>query len=207
MKQFFLLLCCTGLLVDFSIMSAWADNTSELREQILSSMAKQPNKRFYFRQEKKLAMLQKPLISEGELLVDGSNGVIWDIRKPYVMRYVITDKQIREIDDQGERTIRTADNPVAAALTEAMKTAFSGDWNEKTSGVDITATGTRDSWQLQMLPRTNELKKMVVSIIVDGSSADSASDNSAVHVNAVRITESNGDTATIYLQPIAGGTR
>mgnify|MGYP003559016704 FL=1 len=93
-----------------------ADN-NQLREQILANLAKQSQKHFHFVQEKKLAMLDKPLMTEGELLLDKDNTVTWDIQKPYTLRYILTSDTIREIDAQGERALQTGQNPIAAAMT------------------------------------------------------------------------------------------
>jgi hypothetical protein len=185
----FLALLAISLL---SVLS-YADDT-HLRDQIMASLGKQTQKHFHFVQEKKLAILDKPLITEGELLLDKNNVVTWDIQKPYSLRYVLTPDTIREIDAQGERTLQTGQNPIAAALTQAMASTFSGQWQDKNELATIVATGTLDNWQLLITPQATELKPLIKTLSVTGSNGDIAS---------IVIAESNGDSTTIHLKPFS----
>ena len=179
---------------------------SHLRDQILDNLAKQPQKHFHFVQEKKLAMLDKPLITEGELLLEqnppnssnknsnnNSNTVTWDIQKPYTLRYILTPDTIREIDAQGERTLQIGQNPIAAAMTQAMTSTFSGQWKDNASLATITATGALSSWQLLITPQAAELQPLIKTLAVTG--------NEGI-ITSIVIAETNGDSTTIHLQPL-----
>lgn len=169
-----------------------ADNTA-LRDNILSQLAQQKNRHFHFVQEKKLAMLDKPLITEGELLLDDKQTVTWDIQKPFELRYVLTPTSIREIDAQGERNLQTGQNPLAAALTQAMTATFSGQWRDDNALATVTASGDQQQWQLQITPRSAELQTLIQSMTVDGQQKT---------INTVTILESNGDRAVIHLRTL-----
>jgi hypothetical protein len=173
--------------------AAHADDTA-LRNTVLSALAKQKNRHFHFVQEKKLAMLDKPLITEGELLLDEQQTVTWDIKKPFALRYVLTTTSIREIDAQGERTLQTGQNPLAAALTQAMTATFSGQWKEDSTLATITATGNKQQWQLHITPRASELQTLIQTMTVDGTQQT---------INTVTIVESNGDRAVIHLRTLS----
>lgn len=184
----------------FFCLSAMAHaDDNPLRDHVLASLAKQSQKHFYFVQEKKLAMLDKPLVTEGELLLDEnphnkSHTITWDIQKPYALRYVLTRDTIREIDAQGERTLQVGQNPIAAALTQAMTATFSGQWKDTDALANITATGTPTDWQLQIQPLAAELQPLIKTISVAG--------NEGI-ISSVVIAESNGDSTTIHLQLLA----
>jgi hypothetical protein len=187
------------LVLVFALLSALvhADN-KPLRDHVLASLAKQPQKHFYFVQEKKLAMLDKPLVTEGELLLsdnqqDKNHTVTWDIQKPYALRYVLTRDTIREIDAQGERTLQVGQNPIAAALTQAMTATFSGQWKDTDTLASIAATGTAADWQLQVTPLSAELQPLIKTIAVAGSEGI---------ISTVVISESNGDSTTIHLKTL-----
>lgn len=187
------LACCTVFLVLLAAPyhAASADDTA-LRDHVLSQLAKQKNRHFYFVQEKKLAVLDKPLITEGELLLDEQQTVTWDIQKPFALRYVLTPNSIREIDAQGERTLQTGQNPLAAALTQAMTATFSGEWRDDNTLAAVTATGDTQQWQLHITPRSAELKTLIQAMTVDGTQQE---------ITIVTILESNGDRAVIRLRP------
>ncbi len=164
-----------------------------LRAQVLQALASQPVKHFHFVQEKKLAVLNKPLITEGELTVNGNDAVHWQIQQPYQIRYDIEGDRIRETDAQGTRDIATGNNPLAAALNEAMAATFSGQWSAQEQIASVSALGIMGDWQLQIVPRNSELQKLVRSIVVHGSEN---------HMQDVFIAESNGDSTHIRLQPL-----
>lgn len=187
----FLIACSVWLiLIGLPCHAAHADDTA-LRNTILTTLAKQKNRHFYFVQEKKLAMLDKPLITEGELLLDDTQTVTWDIQKPFALRYVLTPNNIREIDAQGERSIQIGQNPLAAALTQAMTATFSGQWQDDSTLAAVTASGNTQQWQLQITPRSAELKTLIQAMTVDGTQQE---------ITTVTILESNGDRAVIHLR-------
>lgn len=190
-----LLACCTVFLILLAAPyhAAHADDTA-LRDSILSQLSKQKNRHFHFVQEKKLAVLDKPLITEGELLLDEQQTVTWDIQKPFALRYVLTPNSIREIDAQGERTLQTGQNPLATALTQAMTTTFSGQWRDNNTLASVTATGNTQQWQLHITPQSAELQPLIKTMVVNGEHGS---------ITTVTIAESNGDSTVIHLQTLA----
>jgi hypothetical protein len=196
MRMFMLLL--SGLLSIFFLSTIALADDAHLRDQILASLAKQPEKHFHFVQEKKLAMLDKPLITEGELLLaqntsNNSTTVTWDIQKPYTLRYILTADTIREIDAQGERTLQIGQNPIAAAMTQAMTATFSGQWQDNNALAHIVATGKFSAWQLLITPQAVELQPLIKTLSVTGREGVIAS---------IVIAESNGDSTSIHLQAL-----
>lgn len=183
----------------FTFLSALVNaDDKQLRDHVLASLAKQTHKHFYFVQEKKLAILDKPLVTEGELQLDENpqnktHTVTWDIQKPYALRYVLTRDTIREIDAQGERTLQVGQNPIAAALTQAMTSTFSGQWQDTDALANITASGTPADWQLQVTTLAAELQPLIKTISVTGAEGI---------ISSIVIAESNGDSTSIHLQPL-----
>lgn len=187
------------LLSSFLLSNMLYADDNYLRDQILAGLAKQPQKHFHFVQEKKLSMLDKPLVTEGELLLEQnpsskSSTVTWDIQKPYTLRYILTPDTIREIDAQGERTLQISQNPIAAAMTQAMSSTFSGQWQDNNSLASIVATGTLSDWQLLITPQAAELQPLIKTLAVTGKDGVIAS---------IVIAESNGDSTTIHLLPVS----
>jgi hypothetical protein len=169
-----------------------ADDTA-LKKAILQQLAKHTAQQFHFVQTKKIAVLEKPLITEGTLALDGNNTVIWDIQKPYALRYIITAETIREIDAQGEHTTAIGQNPIAAALTQAISSTLSGQWQDNNTLTTLVASGTMDAWVLHVTPKNTELQKLIQSLTVTGEQNN---------ISTIVIAESNGDNTTIHLQPL-----
>lgn len=188
------LLACLGAALCLAIPVQAYMTGDALREHILATLASQPLRGFHFVQEKKLAILSKPLISEGELRFSQNQTVIWDIHQPYALRYELSHEQVRESGPQGERVLPIGQNPVAAALAQVMAATFSGQWQHSGHLASVTATGEPGKWQLQITPHSEELQALVSSIVVNGHEG---------LIERIVITEKNGDTATIRLVPLA----
>lgn len=182
----FLIAIATG----FGLMQNSAADDLALRQSVLQHLAQQTQRRFHFVQEKHIAVLKKPLISEGELTLD-NNTVIWDIRKPFVTLYTLTPDAIREKTAQGEQIIPIGQNPLAAALTQAMTATLSGQWRDNNTQASIRASGQLQAWQLDITPTAPALQPLIRSMAVSGSNGN---------IQRIAITESNGDSTIIYLQ-------
>jgi len=178
-----------------------SDQKDPFTDQVLAALSDHVDKHFYFRQEKKLAILKNPLITDGELFLKESENpadamVIWDIQHPYKIRYELQQDNIKEIDNNidnennGGRIIPSSSNPLAAALTEAMIAAFSGHWENKENLAIVQAEGSMNDWTLNITPRSSELQKLIKHIVLKGSNN---------MVKQVNILEQNNDSTTIYL--------
>lgn len=180
----------TPILPFFIVLSFTAHADDALQQQVLEQLASSPDKHFSFRQEKKLAVLQQPLITEGELHIDPAHKITWDIRKPYVLRYELTPEYIREIGAEGEKLLKPGQNPIAAALTQTMAATLSGNWTDSHAQAHLQAEGSIAHWQLTITPTADALKPLITLIHVQGA---------AEYIERILITETNGDSTAIQL--------
>lgn len=169
---------------------AYADDA--LRDRILTELTQHPEKHFRFQQEKKLAVLTQALVTRGVLHTDQQQRIIWEIQEPYTLRYELTRDEIRETDTQGTRSIKPAQNPIAAALTTALSATFTGHWQEQNALTHIEASGNNTQWTLEITPLAEALKPILKSIVVEGSTHT---------IHRIHITETNGDSTDIQLSP------
>jgi hypothetical protein len=190
----FALFFILGLTLPFRVHADQAENSNPvLQARILQQLANQSQKKFHFLQEKKLAILSKPLVTEGELLLKENDTLIWDIQQPYAIRYELHPGLIKEMDANGERTMPTGSNPLAAALTQVMVAAFSGHWENRNDLAKVSAYGTETAWELEIIPYSIDLQKLIQGITVNGS-------NSNIH--QINILEINHDSTVIHLTAI-----
>ncbi|MDD5580846.1 MAG: outer membrane lipoprotein carrier protein LolA [Methylobacter sp.] len=133
--------------------------SADLLAEITSRLAKTPITHGNFQQEKRLKVLRKPLISTGVFTYHQSQGVIWKTLTPVPSMLVVSDSRL--LTAQGEQA-------VPAAFAKVFKAMLGGDLNRLTEDFSITGSDQKPSWQLQLKPKDELLKKIINTILLTG---------------------------------------
>ena len=131
----------------------------DLLTQITTRLAKTPITNGHFRQEKRLKILRKPLISTGIFTYDQSKGVIWKTLTPVPSLLLLNDTHLL----MGQK-----EQAVPAAFGKVFKAILSGDLNQLADGFSITGSDQKPAWQLELKPKDELLKKIISSIVLSG---------------------------------------
>ncbi len=132
-----------------------------------------------FRQEKRLKVLKKPLISAGTFTYHRSKGAIWKTLTPVPSLLLVNEAHL--LTHQGEQVMPVAFGRVFSAM-------LGGDLSRLTEGFDIAAgVNQKNSWQLQLKPKDEMLKKIITGIELTG-------DN---RLRLLEISEANGNFTRI----------
>jgi outer membrane lipoprotein-sorting protein len=144
------------LLFLLSFNYSYADDVlAKITERLAKTEITQGN----FRQEKRLKILRKPLISTGIFTYDQSKGVIWKTLTPVTSMLLLNDTHL--LTTQGEQA-------VPAAFGKVFKAMLGGDLNQLADGFSITGTDQKPAWQLELKPKDELLKKIISSIVLSG---------------------------------------
>jgi hypothetical protein len=144
------------LLFLLSFNYSYADDVlAKITERLSKTEITQGN----FRQEKRLKILRKPLISTGIFTYDQSKGVIWKTLTPVTSMLLLNDTHL--LTTQGEQA-------VPAAFGKVFKAMLGGDLNQLADGFSITGTDQKPAWQLELKPKDELLKKIISSIVLSG---------------------------------------
>ncbi len=127
--------------------------------EIAARLAKTPITQGDFRQQKQLKVLHKPLISTGSFTYDQSKGVIWKTLTPVVSLLLVNESKL--LTGQGEQA-------VPAAFGNVFKAMLGGDLAELADGFSVTGTDQKTSWQLELAPKDEMLKKIISAILLSG---------------------------------------
>jgi len=114
-----------------------------------------------FQQEKHLKFLRKPLISTGTFTYDQNKGVIWKTITPIPSILLVNDAHL--LIGEGEQALPPAFGRVFKAL-------LGGELNRLSEGFEIIGKEQKTSWQLQLTPKDELLKKAIKSITLSGDS-------------------------------------
>ena len=147
-----------------------------------------------FSQSKKIKVLKRPLKSSGELIFDRSIGVYWKLKAPFESTVVIDNSKLTSIDDEGKKiTIQAKEKPMLYGFTKIFLSIFSGNTDELKKHFEIYYGKQSDKWEIGLLPKSSELKKVLTKILLSGQKTT---------VSAIKLWESNGDLTDIHFSNI-----
>ena len=180
-----MILIKTLLLFLLSFNLSYAD---DVLAQITNRLAKTKITQGDFQQEKRLKILRKPLISAGSFTYHQSKGVIWKTLIPVPSLLLVNDAHL--LTTQGELA-------VPAAFGKVFKAMLGGDLNQLSDGFSISGSDQKTSWQIELKPKDEQLKKIISSIVLSG-------DN---ELRVLEIQEAGGNISQIKFDKITHPTQ
>jgi len=134
-------------------------HADDVLTQITARLAKTEITQGDFQQEKRLKVLRKPLQSTGTFTYHQSKGVIWKTLTPVASLLLVNDTRL--LTGQGEQA-------VPAAFGKVFKAMLGGDLEELSNGFSITGSDQKTSWQIELKPKDELLKKIISSFVLSG---------------------------------------
>jgi outer membrane lipoprotein-sorting protein len=134
-------------------------HADDVLAQITTRLAKTEITQGNFQQEKRLKILRKPLISSGTFTYHQSKGVIWKTLTP--VSSILLMNESRLLTAQGEQA-------VPAVFGDVFKALLGGDLNRLAESFSVTGSDQKPSWQLQLKPKDEVLKKIINTILLTG---------------------------------------
>jgi outer membrane lipoprotein-sorting protein len=134
-------------------------HADDVLTQITARLAKTEITQGDFQQEKRIKVLRKPLISTGTFAYHQSKGVIWKTLTPVASLLLVNDTRL--LTGQGEKA-------VPAAFGKVFKAMLGGDLEELSNGFSITGSDQKTSWQIELKPKDELVKKIISSFVLSG---------------------------------------
>ena len=107
-----------------------------------------------FTQVRTLAALSRPLKASGSLVLARDLGVIWSLRRPAVLTYVMGPKGLMVITADGRRERKSSrEAPVVAQLGRVFQSLIQGDLKGLEEYFTVTGKGTPQRWEVTLLPK------------------------------------------------------
>ena len=107
-----------------------------------------------FTQTRTLAALSRPLKASGSLVLARDQGVIWALKRPVAITYVMGPKGLMVVSADGRKDHRTArEAPMVAQLGQVFQALIQGDLKGLETYFTVTGSGTPERWELVLLPR------------------------------------------------------
>jgi len=162
---------------------------------VLAGMAKRDSAQTAFIEVSYRGMLDRPLITSGEMKWLGGDRLERDVEKPYRAVAKIGDGQM-SVERAGHpaQTMPISRAPQMGAILAGFRALLGGDTATLSRDFEVKAVGSPARWVLTLTPRASELEHRVRSIVIDGR-------NDAPR--CMTLNESDGDTTITLLGRMA----
>jgi hypothetical protein len=157
---------------------------------LLSRFAKSPGISARFHEEKHIAILQTPLVSEGTIHFAPPGRLARHTTRPIASTLLIADNRVQFGDATSKDSVDLGSNPVARAFVESFVMLLAGD----RAGLEryfamrfapAAGAGTHGPvWRLSLAPKTSPMNKVIKEISLVGE---------GLVVREMEVHESNGD--------------
>lgn len=164
----------------------------DLASQVKARLSDAPAQRGTFEQSKQVKGFKRPLSSSGTYVVTKGEGVQWNTLKPFPSELTVKAEEISS--RQGGTEVFRLDaktEPTVKVITQLLFSLLAGDLGALESQFSATGEVGPDRWKIELLPRSNALKKVFTRIHLEGDRS----------VRSVLLEELNGDSTSIKLSP------
>lgn len=143
-----------------------------------------------FTQTRTLAALSRPLKSSGSLVLHREKGVIWTLRRPVALTYVMGPQGLTVVNSDGSRERKSArEVPMVAQMGQVFQSLAQGDWHALDSFFTVTGAGDPGRWEVDLQPKA-QAAAFVKRIRLNGGR----------FIDRVRIDELGGDRTDLAFQ-------
>ena len=138
-----------------------------------------------FEEEKKVAILKRPLRSSGHLIFLPDKGLYRKITHPFGQELLITPDAIYQREPDGKKEKMSLETlPAARGFVETFLTIFSGSWAAFQRHFKVSFSSNDPVWQLGLIPRHEIMAKLISCIVIEGEDQ---------HIIRLWVQEANGD--------------
>lgn len=145
-----------------------------------------------FVQQKHLAVLEQPLLLEGEIYMQKPALFAWHVREPLRYSMVIRDEVVRQWDEDTERvqTVSLSKNPAFKLAIRQMRGWFSGAYRSMLGEYEVTILSEAPV-SLKFVPREGSFAKAAIESVTVVFERDER------YIREMRIEEKGGDSTLL----------
>ena len=141
------------LMLSVGVLAAQQASPS-IPEVLTAHLKNTPMLHVEFVQTRTLAALSRPLKTTGRLVLSKDHGVIWQVRKPINLTYVVGLKGMMEVGPDGKAKQKSAkDVPVVAQMGRILQALLQGRWSALEDYFTLRGEGKADRWKIMLVPK------------------------------------------------------
>ncbi|MDB5880758.1 MAG: putative transrane protein [Ramlibacter sp.] len=160
-------------------------------QQLMDSLAHNKSGRATFVETKRIAMLDRPIESSGELLYTAPDRLEKRTLKPKPESMIVQGSEL--VVDRGGRSFRVQldAQPQLAAFIDSIRGTLAGDRKALERSYRLSLEGTQQNWVLQLVPVENRMRGVIKQIRVAGVQDQ---------VKSVEISQADGDSSLMTIE-------
>jgi hypothetical protein len=159
----------TALAVTFLVAAVPASAQQLDAQATIAGLAQPEHTNTDFTEVRFSAMLTEPLVISGVLGYAGAQALDRQVLAPYREETQIRNDRVtvrREGEPERRFALRRA--PELQGLLHAFSAILAGDYAAIERDFTVTATGTMQSWQIELTPRDSRLRERIPQFLIDG---------------------------------------
>jgi hypothetical protein len=163
-------------------------------QQLMQSLAQAQSGRATFVETKRIAMLDKPVESSGELLFVAPDRLEKRTLRPKPESMVVDGDELTI--ERGGRTyrLRLRSYPEIAAFIDGIRGTLAGNRKVLERDFRIGLSGNANAWTLQLFPFDEKMKAVVRRVRITGSQGQ---------VGSIEIDQADGDSSLMVIEKSA----
>jgi hypothetical protein len=162
-------------------------------DTLMRGLARNEGGRARFVETKTIALLDKPVVSSGELLYTPPARLEKRTLKPAPEVMLLDGDQLSLERGKRKFSIRLSDQPEALAFVDSLRGTLAGDKAALEKNYKLRLAGSEDRWTLDLLPDEKRIAAFVLRITFTGSGN---------RVERIRYLQADGDSSEMSIEPV-----
>jgi hypothetical protein len=151
-----------------------------------------------FKQERIMAILDRPLLADGSMLYAPEQGLLWNVDHPFSYQLILTDDYLIQVNQSDKQIVESSDQPLAFSMARIFSQILSGNVSGASEyfsvyGNSVSETDRDASWILCLRPLNAPINRWLDRIYIQGDQ----------FIKQVRLVDLNQDFTRITFSDIA----
>lgn len=161
--------------------------------QLMDDLARHKGGRAKFVEKKYISLLDKPVVSTGEMSFTPPDQLEKRTLTPKVETLRL-DKDMISIEREKQKlSIRLSSQPEALAFIDSIRGTLTGNRAALEKNYLLSLAGTTDKWVLTLLPSDQKISALVLRITVSGSKNQ---------IRTIEYLQADGDRSVLSIEPL-----
>lgn len=162
-------------------------------DALMRSLARNEGGRARFVETKTIALLDKPVVSSGEMLYTPPARLEKHTLKPKDEVMLLDGDRLSLERGKQKFSIRLSDQPEALAFVDSLRGTLAGDKAALQKNYKLTLDGNEERWTLDLLPDDQRIAAFVLRITFGGTKG---------RVEWIRYLQADGDSSVMTIEPL-----
>ena len=167
-----------------------AQSQEEVMETLTRAAASMQCVNCRFTQQKTMAMLAQPTVSEGLMSYNSPDKMRWEYTSPYSFALVVDGEKITKITDGNEEILDAKSGRMYQGIVSIIMSSATGKKLFDKSMFDVVITDDGEFWKAEMQPKKHNMKRMFAMLTFYFGKDSNV-------INKVEMTEAGGDVTLI----------